>query len=127
MGAKDALTGLDGAAHVRMRKVHSAAFSQSFIENRLDEVVAITKGMIAEWPRDRPLAAQYAMQKLVAEQLAVLTTGVSAREYADDLIATLDSLLRVHVMRQRPGILLRLPRLRQPAGAAGAVFHRPHG
>ena len=113
MGAKDTLLALDGAGHVRMRKVHSAAFSQAFIEERLDDVVDITRGMIAEWPRGRPLVAQYAMQKLAAEQIAVLTTGVSAREYADDVIATLDSLLRVHVMRQRPRLLLRLPRLKR--------------
>ena len=113
MGAKDALLALDGAGHVRMRKVHSAAFSRVFIENRLDEVIDITRGIIAEWPRDRPLVVQYAMQKLAAEQIAVLTTGVSAREYADDVITTLDSLLRVQVMRQRPRLLLRLPRLKR--------------
>ena len=111
LGAKDALIGMDGAAHVRMRKVHSAGFSRGFIEDRLDEVVDITRGMVAEWPRDRSIVAQYAMQNLVAEQIAVLTTGVSAREHADDLIASLDSLLRVHVMRQRPSLFLRLPRL----------------
>ena len=51
LGAKDALIGMDGAAHVRMRKVHSAGFSRGFIEDRLDEVVDITRGMVAEWPR----------------------------------------------------------------------------
>ena len=113
LGAKDALVGLDGAGHVRMRKVQSTAFSQSFIESRLDQIVDITRGMVAEWPRDRPIVAQYAMQKLAAEQIAVLTTGVSARDHVDDLITTLDSLLRVHVMRQRPRLLLRLPRLKR--------------
>ena len=121
MGGKDALTGLDGALHVRMRKVQSAAYSQAFIEERLDQVVDITRGMIAEWPRHRPLVAQYAMQKLAAEQIAVLTTGVSAREYADDVIATLDSLLRVHVMRQRPRLLLRLPRLKRARRRMGEL------
>ena len=113
MGAKDALVGMDGAPHVRMRKVQSAAFSRRFIEDRLDEVVDITRGMVAEWPRDRPVVAQYEMQKIIAEQIAVLTTGVSARDHVDDLIATLDSLMRVHVMRQRPSLILRSPRLRR--------------
>ena len=61
LGAKDTLIGMDGAAHVRMRKVHSAGFSRGFIEDRLDEVVDITRGMVAEWPRDRSIVAQYAM------------------------------------------------------------------
>ena len=111
MGSKDALVGMDGATHVRMRKVYSTSFSRGFIENRLDQVVDITRGMIAEWPLDRPVVAQYEMQKIVAEQLALLTTGVSARGYIDDLIATLDSLMKVHLMKQRPKLILRLPRL----------------
>ena len=111
MGAKDTLVGMDGAAHVRMRKVHHASFSRDFIESRMAEVIDITRGMIAEWPPDHPITAQYEMQKIIAEQIALLTTGVSARDHADDLIATLDSLMRVHLMRQRPSLVLRLPRL----------------
>lgn len=113
MDAKDALIGMDGPDHVRMRKVQSRGFSRSFIESRLDEVVDITRRAIAAWPRRQPIATQYTMQRLIAEQIALLTTGVSVHDYADDLIATLDSLLRVHVMRQSPGWMLRLPRLRR--------------
>ena len=124
MGAKDGLTALDGAAHVRMRKVQTPAYSRPSIENRLDEFVDISRDMIAEWPRDRPLGVQYAMQKLVTEQIAVLTTGVSAKEYADDLIVTLDTLLGVHVMRQRPKLLLRLPRFRRARGRIKELHER---
>ena len=113
MGAKDALMSMDGPGHVRMRKVHTRAFSGKFIEDRLDEVVDITQRAIAGWPENRPIGAQYAMQKLIAEQIAVLTTGVSALDHIDDLIATLNGLLSVHVMKQRPGLVLRLPRLRR--------------
>ena len=113
MGAKDMLTGMDGPGHVRMRKAHARAFSGGFIGDRLDEVVDITRRVIDQWPEDRPIGARYAMQKLIAEQLAVLTTGVSALDHLDDLIATLDGLLSVHVTRQRPGLILRLPRLRR--------------
>ncbi len=110
-GAKDSLVGMDGAPHVRMRKVHTAAFSSRFIEDRLDRVVEITRGMVAGWPRNRSVVAQHAMQQLIAEQLSVLTTGVSIRDHADDVITTLNGLLSVHVMRQYPRLILRLPRL----------------
>ena len=113
MGAKDALMGMDGPGHVRMRKVHTRAFSGRFIEDRLDEVVGITQRAIAGWPENQPIGAQYAMQKLIAEQIALLTTGVSALAHIDDLISTLNGLLSVHVMKQRPGLILRLPRLRR--------------
>ena len=113
MGAKDALMGMDGPGHVRMRKAHTRAFSRRFIEDRLDEVVEITRRMIAQWPRNRPMAVHDAMQGIIAEQLAMLTTGVSAQEYLDELTDTLDGLLRVHVAQQAPGWILRLPRRRR--------------
>ena len=113
MGAKDALMSMDGPGHVRMRKVHTRAFSGGFIGDQLDKVADITQRAIAEWPENRPIGAQYAMQKLITEQIAVLTTGVSALAHIDDLITTLNGLLSVHVMKQRPSLILRLPRLRR--------------
>ena len=79
LGAKDALTSMDGPGHVRMRKAQTRGYSRKFIEDRLDEVVDITRRTIAEWPRDRPVVTQHALQNLIAEQIAILTTGVSAR------------------------------------------------
>ena len=110
MGAKDTLIGMDGAAHVRLRKVYREAFSRAFIESRLDEAAAIIRGVIADWPLDRPLVAHYEMRKLIDEQIALLTAGVSARDYADDLITMLDGLMKVHVAKRKPRWTLRLPR-----------------
>ena len=112
-GAKDALTGMDGPGHVRMRRAHKEGFSGKFIEDRLDKLVDITRRIMTQMPEDRPIQVQYAMQKLIGEQLAVLTAGVSVCDHLDDLIATLNGLLTVHVMKQRPGLILRLPRLRR--------------
>ena len=129
-GAKDGLIGLDGPGHVRMRKAQTRGFSQRFIEDRLDEVVEITRRMIAEWPRQRPIAGQRAMQYVITEQLALLTTGVSARDHVDELIDTLDGLLEVHVMQRRPSWFLRLPRQRRARRRLDALianvlaFHR---
>lgn len=113
MGAKDALVGMDGPAHVRMRKAQARAFSRGFIEGRVEEVIEITRRMIARWPRQRPITAQYAMQGIIAEQIAMLTTGVSAQDHLDELLDTLDGLLRVHLMQQSPGWILHLPRRRR--------------
>ena len=112
-GAKDGLIGMDGAAHVRMRRQHAAAFSKRLIENRIGQVVDITRGMIAEWPRNRPIIAHRAMQRLIAEQLGVLTTGVSSRDRVDDLLVGLRAMLQVHVRRQRSALFLRTPRTRR--------------
>ena len=112
-GARQALMGMDGADHVRMRKLHKRAFSQLHIEDRLEEVVGITRRMIVDWPRNKPIAAHNALKRILVEQIVLLTTGVSAIDYIDELIDALNSLLRVHVMQQRPAWVLRFPRHRQ--------------
>ncbi|MCY3994433.1 MAG: cytochrome P450 [Caldilineaceae bacterium] len=122
MGAKDALMSMDGQQHIRMRKVQRRGFSGPFVEDRLDKVVDITRRIIAEWPEDRPFVVQHAMQKIITEHIAVLTTGVSALDYIDDLIAFLNGMLSVHVMRQRPGLLLRLPRLKRARERMDELF-----
>ena len=113
MGAKNFLVNMDGPAHVRMRKVQGRAFSGPFIEDRIENVVDITRKMIAEWPGKQPIAVKKAMQRIIAEQIGILTTGVSPSEYIDDLTETLNGLLRVHVMRQMPSWTLRLPRFQR--------------
>ena len=113
LGAKDSLLSLDGPGHVRMRKVHTKAFSRQFIEGRLDEVVEITRRMIARWPRNLPIGAQYAMQGIITEQIAMLVTGISAQDHFDELTDALDGLLRVHVLQRSPGWILRLPKHRR--------------
>ncbi len=112
-GARQALMSMDGADHVRMRKLHTRAFSQLHIEGRLEEVVGITGRMIADWPRNKPIAGHYALKRVLVEQIVMLTTGVSAVDYIDELIDALNGLLRVHVMRQRPAWVLRFPRHRR--------------
>ena len=122
MGAKDALMSMDGQQHTRMRKVQKRGFSGQFVEDRLDQVVDITRRIIAEWPEGRPFVVQQAMQRIITEHIAVLTTGVSALNYIDDLIAYLNGMLSVHVLKQRPGLILRLPRLRRARRRMDELF-----
>ena len=113
MGAKDGLTAMDGPGHIRMRKAQTRGFSGSVIEGRLDEVAEITRRMTAGWGDGKPVAVHYAMQQVIAEQLAILTTGVSSGDSIDALITVLDNLLKVHVRRQRPALMLSLPRVKR--------------
>ncbi len=113
LGAENALPGMDGSAHARMRKAQMRGFSGRYFETRLDSAVQITRRIAADWPEDQPIVAHHAMQQIIAEQLAILTTGVSAQDYFNDLVISLEALLRVHVMGQRPRWFLRLPRKRQ--------------
>lgn len=113
MGARNTLIGMDGQDHFRMRKVHRRAFSGRYIQDRMGRIIEITERIIADWPEGSSVVCQQAMQTIIAEQIAVLTTGVSALKHIDDLLTTLDGLLSVHLTNQRPGLILRLPRMRR--------------
>lgn len=102
VGSMHIILSMDGPEHLRMRKVQANAYSPKFIEARLDDFADITRRAIAEWPRDRPIALQRALQVIIAEQMGLSLTGMSAREHLDDLIVFLETLLKVRVLRQWP-------------------------
>ena len=94
--------GMDGPEHLRMRKVLAKGYSSKIIEGRLDDVVAITRRAIDEWSESEAISTHHAFQKLVIEQIGLLLTSYSARDYADDLIVFFETLLMTTVRRQWP-------------------------
>ena len=113
MGASRILVSMDGAEHVRLRKAMGRGYSRSLILGRLDDVVGITRREISTWPLDTPIRGLYALQRIITDQLGVVATGESPREYLDDLIVFVRTLLLTRATRQRPGLLLRTPRFRR--------------
>ena len=112
-GAARSMVSMDGAEHARMRKAQQPGYSRSFIHEHLDDVIAITKREVAEWPLDEPIAGLYALQRIVTEQLGTIAAGVSPRDYLDDIIVFVRTLLAARVTRQRPAVLMRTPRFRR--------------
>ncbi|MYC69491.1 MAG: cytochrome P450 [Gemmatimonadetes bacterium] len=113
LGSMRTITSMDGGEHVRMRKVQATGYARKLIENRLDEVVAITRREIDGWLYNRPLTGQYVFQRIVCEQLGILAANTSPREYIDDLIVFFNTLLATHIGRQRPKLMMHLPRVRR--------------
>ena len=131
VGSMHIILSMDGPEHLRMRKVQANAYSPKFIESRLDDFADVTRRAIAEWPRDRPISLQPALQGIIAEQMGLSLTGMSARDHLDDLTIFLETLLKVRVLRQWPKQVEYWPRFRRARKRIEALYeslldaHRP--
>ncbi|MCY4662818.1 MAG: cytochrome P450 [Acidobacteria bacterium] len=113
LGAARSMLSMDGAEHARMRKAQKTGYSRSFIHEHLDDVIAITRREVAAWPLDEPVPGLYALQRIVTDQLGTIAAGMSPRDYLDDMIVFVRTLLTARVTRQRPALLMRTPRFRR--------------
>ena len=113
LGAARSMLSMDGAEHARMRKAQKTGYSRSFIHEHLADVIAITRREVAAWPLDEPVPGLYALQRIVTDQLGTIAAGMSPRDYLDDMIVFVRTLLTARVTRQRPALLMRTPRFRR--------------
>ena len=113
LGAARSMVSMDGAEHARMRKAQQSGYSRSFIHEHLHDVIGITRREVAEWPLDEPIPGVYALQRIITEQLGTIAGGVSPRDYLDDMIVFVRTLLAARVTHQRPALLTRTPRFRR--------------
>jgi cytochrome P450 len=113
-GASRTLTGTDGETHQRLRAVLKHGYSKESLKGRYDELVEITDKVIArDWPVGRLVPVVQNMQHIVTEQLGVMLTGTSPREYVPDIRTTVRYILSILVTRQRPKFMLKDPRYRK--------------
>ena len=109
MGAERAIANMDGPDHLRLRRATSSSYTRSFAEENIAEMVAITRREIHEWPLDKPIPAHHAFQRISADLLGTLNTGTPSREYLDDLIALVRTILLVYLAHKRPSMVLHTP------------------
>lgn len=112
-GVMRAVINMDGADHLRLRRVEAAGYSPKRIEHRLDEATLIARREVRDWPQDRPISCQHAIQRIVTEQLCVVVANTSAREYLDDMIYYFGALLKATMTHHHPKLMLRRPRFRR--------------
>ena len=113
LGAARSMLSMDGAEHARMRKAQKTGYSRSFIHEHLDDVISITRREVAAWPLDQPVPGLYALQRIITDQLGTIAAGMSPRDYLDDMIVFVRTLLTARVTHQRPALLMRTPRFRR--------------
>ncbi len=110
-GASRSMVSVDGDDHVKLRKCMRNGYSQRVVSDQLDKVVSIVKREIGNSEDDKPRRVLYTMQRLVSEQIGILTTGVSPADYIDDLILFLETMLLIRVTKARPSLELSRPRV----------------
>ena len=106
-GAKRSLISMDGPDHARYRKAMGHSYSRTHINEFYPELVEIARAEALTWTE--PISGVKAMQRVITEQIGVVSTGFSPREYLDDLVFFLRTVLMVRVTRMRPALLMRNP------------------
>ena len=124
LGAGRAVTGMDGAEHDRMRNAMKRGYSRAAAEQRIPEMVEIVRREIAAWPTDRPIPAHYALQRIATDELGILAAGTSPRDYLDDLIVFVRTLLLATLTRQRPRSLLNGRRFRRARARVEKLYRK---
>ncbi len=124
LGVTRSIGSMDGQEHFRLRRILKDGYSRSYIEKRLAAAIAIAEREIASWPLDAPLPGLYMLQRITTDQLGVLAANTSPREYLDDLIVFIETLLLTMVTRQRPRLLLHAPRVRRARKRIVALYEQ---
>ena len=113
MGAQRATPVMEAPDHSRMREATNSSYTSSFAEDHVARVVEIVRAEIAGWPPDEPVPALRAFQHISTDLLGTLNLGVPSREYLDDLVDLVRTMLLVYVIRNRPPLILRTPRFKR--------------
>ncbi|HET8883490.1 MAG TPA: cytochrome P450 [Solimonas sp.] len=123
-GASKMLTAVDGELHKQLRAVMKRGFSKESIKGRYQEVLDITRtALLRDWKPGRKVPVVEAMQYIVVEQLGMVLTGQTPREYVRDIRTTILYILNVLVTRQRPKFLMKMPKYKR---AKARMFELGH-
>jgi len=130
LGATRSVIAMDGPEHKRLREVMRRGYSREGLKGRLDDLVAITdRRLDAEWRPGTTVPVVDTMQLLVIDQLGTLLTGHAPLDYIDDIRTAVSTMLKVHLAKVRPTVMLRLPgyrRARAQLRALGDGLLRDH-
>ena len=88
-------------------------YSRAYFLDRIDNAVEIATRAIDGLPQARPIQAQPVLQRIIAEQIGTLCTGVPLEAYLEDVAFYFERLLAVRILQRRPGSMMRTPRMRR--------------
>ena len=109
-GASKMLSATDGELHKDLRGIMKRGFSKESIKGRYNEMLGITNATLErDWKPGTLVPVVEAMQYLVVDQLGIVLTGNTPREYVKDIRTTILYILNVLVTRQRPQFMMMMP------------------
>lgn len=103
------LTVLDGEPHSHMRKLNRRGFSRSQAADHIDTLVGIVDEYAGNWNSGDMIPVFEVMRRIVVDQLGVMMTGISPREYFDDIRTYLNTLMNVEALKVWPRLMLYRP------------------
>ena len=114
LGAARSMVSMDGAEHARMRKAQQPGYSRSFIHEHLDDVDRHHEARgLPSGPSTSPFPACTPCSASSPSSSAPSPRACRPRDYLDDMIVFVRTLLAARVTRQRPAVLTRTPRFRR--------------
>lgn len=122
LGAARSVVTLDGADHHQFRTAMRAGYSRGQFESSLADADAIVADAVDRLPVDRELPVFKTIQRIVSEQVGLVSGGMSSRDYFDDLRIFLEALLQAHMIRNKPPILMKMPWVRRARQRSFAFF-----
>ena len=107
------ITSMDGADHFALRRVMKRGYSSGYVQDRIKTVADIAAREVDSWPEGKPIRVWEIVQRMVANQIAVVSTGVAPGEYLEDVVFVMDRIINVRLTRRLPEIMLRTPSMRR--------------
>src|SRR3546814_7463179 len=77
-----------------------------------------------DWKPGKKVPVVEAMQHIVVEQLGMVLTGQTPREYVRDIRPTILYILNVLVTRQRPKFLMKIPKYKRAKARMFELGHK---
>lgn len=108
-GAAQHMLAIDGPAHLQMRKLVKPAYSVSNLLSDIPLLVDIAQTVVRRFQVGQEVAGLTLFRLIVTEQLGRALANHAPGDALQDIITTIRIGLNVHVTKQMPAFMLKLP------------------
>lgn len=108
-GAPHHLSAIDGEPHVRMRKLLKPGYSVGHLLSDIPQLVDIEKNVLNGFQVGTPVSALHLFRRIVTEQLGRALANCEPGDNLEHFIVLFRVAHKVHVTKQMPAFMLKLP------------------
>lgn len=108
-GVEDYIQDIDGEPHTWMRKMLKRGFSAGILLSNVPLLVDIVQNVIDRFQVGEEVATLYLLRLIVTEQLGRVLANHAPGDNLENIITSIKKALKVHVTKQMPMFMLRLP------------------
>ncbi len=108
-GAEEYLQDIDGEQHARIRKLFKTSYSANTLLSDIPLLVEIAQNVVNRLQVGEEIPALYLFRLIVTEQLGRALANHAPGDNLDSMITTVRTSLNVHINKQAPTFMLRMP------------------